>query len=76
MQACQRTSTALQSKALQNSQARADSVSAGGKATMSDYLHFGRLIGQQPDDVESALKGRAVQVERDSNAEDYINRCT
>ena len=43
---------------------------------MSDYMHFGRLIGQQPDEVESALKGRARAVERDSNAEDYIKRCT
>ena len=41
---------------------------------MTDYLHFGRLIGQRPADVEATLNSKAMQFERNADAEDYLER--
>lgn len=44
---------------------------------MSDYLHFGRLIGERPEDVQGQLQATSIPLSRDDNndAEEYLERC-
>jgi hypothetical protein len=40
--------------------------------SMKDYLHFGRLLGQQPAEVEAALAGQNVA--KGPDADEYIKQ--
>ena len=43
---------------------------------MSDYLHFGRLIGEQPEAVKEQLQATSIPVSGDDeDAEEYLERC-
>lgn len=46
---------------------------ASDEASMSDYLHFGRLIGERPEAVQQQLEATSVAVAQD-DADDYLER--
>ncbi len=38
---------------------------------MSDYLEFGRLLGEKPEDVERGVKEAGLPVVQDARADGY-----
>lgn len=62
----------LQSKLQRANQST--SQASNPDATLSNYLHFGRLIGEQPAEIEAALNSKSVQYERDLGADEYLER--
>jgi len=62
-----------QSKSFGGNQSSGSSTGTND-ATLTDYLQFGRAIGDQPKDVKKSLRTSGVMVKRDSNAEEYIGR--
>lgn len=55
-----------------------DVSSPGGdgnrEPSMSDYLHFGRLIGERPEAVQEQLQATSIAVDRDEEAESYMEK--
>jgi len=54
--------------------ASASSGSGGAQdgPSLADYLEFGRLLGEKPEDVERGLQEAGLPVARDARANEYL----
>ncbi|KAL4458845.1 hypothetical protein ABPG75_013710 [Micractinium tetrahymenae] len=49
-----------------------DAIGSGDAATLAEYLHFGRLIGERPQQVKQQLDISGVQVQVDAESKEYL----
>ncbi|KAL4435939.1 hypothetical protein ABPG77_000701 [Micractinium sp. CCAP 211/92] len=47
-------------------------ASGEGAATLAEYLHFGRLIGERPQQVRQQLDSSGVRVQVDTESKEYL----
>lgn len=40
--------------------------------SLADYLEFGRLLGEKPQDVQRGLQEAGLPVARDARADEYL----